>query len=92
MQTPAALREVAEQVKSNIKSGVIILGSPVDKKVLLIAVVTEDLIGTYHAGNIVKHIAAVVGGSGGGRPDMAQAGGCQSEKLDQALKRVADLI
>ncbi len=54
VQTPAALREVADQVKSKIKSGVIVLGSPVDKKVLLIAVVTEDLIGTYHAGNIVK--------------------------------------
>ncbi len=92
VQTPAALREVADRIKSKIKSGIIVLGSPVGKKVFLIAVVTEDLMGTYHAGNIVKQIAALVGGGGGGRPDMAQAGGSQPEKLDQALKKVKDLI
>jgi alanyl-tRNA synthetase len=59
---------------------------------MLIAVVTKDLSGRYHAGNIVKEIASVVGGRGGGRPDMAQAGGNQPENLDQALEKVYEVV
>jgi len=55
-------------------------------------VVTRDLTNKYHAGNIVKQLAAVVGGSGGGRPDMAQAGGNKPENLDQALEKVYEVV
>ena len=59
---------------------------------LLIVVVTKDLTDRYHAGKIVKKIAAVVGGGGGGRPDMAQAGGSRPAMLDQALETACDAI
>ena len=59
---------------------------------MLIAVVSKDLTDRYHAGNIVKEIASVVGGRGGGRPDMAQAGGNQPENLEQALAKACEVI
>ena len=89
---PAALRELADRFKDRIKSGVIVLGSTADGKALLIVIVTKDLAKRYHAGNIVKQIAAIVGGGGGGRPDMAQAGGSEPEKLDLALEQAYDII
>jgi len=60
--------------------------------VLLIAGVTKDLTKRFHAGNIVKAAAEVVGGSGGGRPDMAQAGGTKPEKLDEAIRKACEII
>jgi len=92
VDTPAALRDLADRFKDKIKSGIVVLGSIAGSKVLLIAVVTKDLIDRYHAGNIVKEISAVVGGRGGGRPDMAQAGGTKPEKLDQALEKVYAVV
>ncbi len=89
---PAALRNLADQFKDKIKSGVIVLGSISGPKVLLIVVVTKDLTDRLHAGNIVKQIAAIVGGGGGGRPDMAQAGGTRPEKLDEALAKATDIL
>ena len=59
---------------------------------MLIVAVTKDLTDRYHAGNIVKQVAAIVGGGGGGRPDMAQAGGTQPEKLDEALEKAIGII
>ncbi|MBW2107716.1 MAG: alanine--tRNA ligase [Deltaproteobacteria bacterium] len=91
-ESPAALRDLADQLKAKIKSGVIVLGAKTDKKVMLIAVVTEDLLDKYHAGSIVKQVAAVVGGGGGGRPDMAQAGGSKPEKLQEALNSACDIV
>ncbi len=90
--SPAALRDLADRFKDNLKSGIVVLGSAAGSKVLLLAGVTSDLTQRYHAGDIVKQVAAVVGGSGGGRPDMAQAGGNQPEKLDEALKRAFEII
>jgi alanyl-tRNA synthetase len=58
----------------------------------LIALVSKDLSQRYHAGHIVKELSAMVGGSGGGRPDMAQAGGTQPENLDQALQKTYEII
>jgi alanyl-tRNA synthetase len=75
-----------------MKSGVVVLGSVNDSKVMLIAGVTQDLAGRYHAGNLIKQVAAMVGGRGGGRPDMAQAGGSQPENLDQALAKALEII
>ncbi len=92
VDTPAALRELADRIKEKIKSGIVVLGSPTGSKVLLIVVVTGDLVKRYHAGNIVKEIAAVVDGGGGGRPDMAQAGGSRPEKLDEALAKAYEVI
>ncbi|MGD9323427.1 MAG: DHHA1 domain-containing protein, partial [Desulfobacterales bacterium] len=92
VDTPAALRNLADQFKDKIKSGIVVLGSTVDAKVMLIAVVTKDLTDRYHAGNIITEVAAVVGGRGGGRPDMAQAGGNQPQKLDQALEKAYEVV
>jgi alanyl-tRNA synthetase len=64
----------------------------VGEKAMLLCMVTKDLTGKYNAGDIVKEIAPIVGGSGGGRPDMAQAGGTQPENIDKALKKVRDLL
>ncbi len=80
------LRDYADRIKDRLGSGVALLGAAADGKALLTAVVTKDLTGRFHAGNIVKKAAEVVGGSGGGRPDMAQAGGPEVSKLEEALK------
>ena len=90
--SPTALRDMGDQFKDKIQSGVVVLGSEAAGKVLLIALVTKDLVKRFHAGNIVKEISAIVGGSGGGRPDMAQAGGTQPDKLDYALNRAIEVI
>jgi alanyl-tRNA synthetase len=92
VDTPAALRNLADRFKDKIKSGIVALGSQSDSKAMLIVVVTKDLTDRFHAGNIVKEIAAAVGGRGGGRPDMAQAGGNQPEHLDQALEKVYEVV
>jgi alanyl-tRNA synthetase len=92
VDTPAALRDLADQFKNKIGSGVVVLGAAAEGKAMLIAVVTKDLVDRFHAGNIVKDLAAVVGGKGGGRPDMAQAGGPQPENLEQALERVYEIV
>jgi alanyl-tRNA synthetase len=89
---PAALRELADRFKDRLQSGIVVLGSVSDGKALLIVVVTKDLIKRFHAGKIVKALAALVGGGGGGRPDMAQAGGNEPEHLDTALAKAADVI
>ena len=89
---PAALRELADHYRDKLKSGVIVLGAEVGDKALLIAAVTKDLTNRFHAGNIVKEVAAVVGGRGGGRPDLAQAGGTAPEKLDEALEKVYQIV
>jgi alanyl-tRNA synthetase len=59
---------------------------------MLLCLVTKDLTDRYSAGNIIREIAPIVGGRGGGRPDMAQAGGPNPENLEQALKRLEELI
>ena len=89
---PAALRDLADKFKEKIKSGVVVLGSVAGSKVLLIVGVTKDLTDRYHAGDIIKQVATVVGGSGGGRPDLAQAGGTIPEKLDQALEKAFEVV
>ena len=92
VDTPASLRDLADQFKEKIKSGIVVLGSAAGPKAMLIAVVTKDLTGHYHAGNIIRSLAAVVGGSGGGRPDMAQAGGNQPENIDKALAKAFEVV
>jgi len=89
---PAELRELADRFKDRIKSGIVVLGAVSGGKVLLIAVVSKDLAQRCHAGKLIKQVAATVGGGGGGRPDMAQAGGSYPEKLDMALAGVYDIV
>jgi alanyl-tRNA synthetase len=92
VDTPAALRNLADQLKDKIQSGIVVLGGTAGAKAMLIVVVTQDLTDRYHAGNIIKEIAAEVGGRGGGRSDMAQAGGSQPENLDKALAKTYEVV
>ncbi|MFN3630589.1 MAG: DHHA1 domain-containing protein, partial [Casimicrobiaceae bacterium] len=85
-----SLREMVDDLKNRLGSGVILLGTVTpDGKVSLCAGVTADLTGRFKAGEIVARAAAVVGGKGGGRPDLAMAGGTDAGKLDQALATLA---
>jgi alanyl-tRNA synthetase len=83
-----ALRDFGDKIRDKMKSGVILIGSKVGDKAMLLCMVTKDLTAKYDAGKIVKEIAPIVGGSGGGRPDMAQAGGTKPENLDKALAKL----
>ena len=84
----ATLRETMDKLKDKLKSAAIVLASVADGKVTLIAGVTADLTGKVKAGELVNQVAQQVGGKGGGRPDMAQAGGTQPENLPAALASV----
>ncbi|HJV31506.1 MAG TPA: DHHA1 domain-containing protein, partial [Bacillales bacterium] len=87
------LRNMADDIKQKLESAIIVLGSVDEGKVNLIASVTKDLIDKgYHAGKLVKEVAIRCGGSGGGRPDMAQAGGKDPQKLDEALQFVDEWV
>lgn len=83
-----ALRETMDKLKDKLKSAVIVLASVSDGKVSLAAGVTADLIGKIKAGELVNHVASQVGGKGGGKPDMAMAGGTEPANLPQALASV----
>jgi len=87
-----ALRGMVDDLKNKIGSGIIALGVASGEKVSLIAGVTKDLTGKVKAGELVNHMAGQVGGKGGGRPDMAQAGGSQPENLNAALESVTAWI
>jgi alanyl-tRNA synthetase len=90
---PRALREIADRLRQKHGSAVVALGSDLgDGKAALLVAVTADLTARIKAGDIVKQIAPLIGGSGGGRPDLAQAGGRDASKLDAALSKVAELI
>ncbi|MBU2548794.1 MAG: alanine--tRNA ligase, partial [Proteobacteria bacterium] len=91
VEDPKALREMGDRLKDRIGSGLIALGAENKGKAVLLVIVTPDLQGRFHAGDMIKAMAREVGGGGGGRPDMAQAGGPDPEKLDQALARVREL-
>jgi alanyl-tRNA synthetase len=84
-----ALRETLDKLKDKLKSAAVVLASVSDGKVSLIAGVTADLTGKVKAGELVNFVAQQVGGKGGGRPDMAQAGGTDAAALPAALASVA---
>jgi alanyl-tRNA synthetase len=87
-----ALRDTADQLKSKLGSGVVVLGAVEGDKVFLVASVTQDLAGRLKAGEIIKPVAELCGGRGGGRADFAQAGGSKPDKVDAALALVPELI
>jgi alanyl-tRNA synthetase len=89
---PSMLRELAENTGTKIGSGVVVLGLASNGKASLVAVVSPDLQKRLNAGKIIKRVAELVGGSGGGRPDFAQAGGKDAEKLEDALQNVYNIV
>jgi alanyl-tRNA synthetase len=88
----ASMRETLDKLKGALKSAAIVLAAVDSGKVTLIAGVTADLIQTLKAGELVNHVALQVGGKGGGRPDMAQAGGTDPSNLPKALASVKAFV
>ncbi len=88
----ARLLELADQLRERLGSGVVVLASQHDGQVRLLAAVTKDLAGQVHAGKLVSQIAPIVGGKGGGRPELAQAGGTDPSKIGAALARAIELV
>ena len=88
------LRTIGDQLRGQLKSGVGMLGAVIGEKVNLLCVVTDDLIKTKNlkAGDIVKTVSQLVGGSGGGKPHLALAGGKETDKVDEALKQVPEIV
>jgi alanyl-tRNA synthetase len=90
--SPKELREWADRVKDKLGSGIVLLGASSAGKAMLTCLVTHDLKGTFHAGEIIRQVSGIVGGKGGGRLDMAQGGGDRPEKLTEALEALYGLI
>jgi alanyl-tRNA synthetase len=87
-----ALRELSDSLRQKLGSGVIVLASVEDGKVALITAVTKDLTSKLHAGKIIQELAPLVGGSGGGKPDLAEAGGKDTSGIEKALRTVYPLL
>ncbi len=92
LDSPKTLREVGDKLRDDMGSGVAVLGGEINGKAALLALVSKDLTGKIKAGALVNKVAAMVGGKGGGRPDMAQAGGSMPDKLKEAIASVADHV
>ena len=88
----AGLRAMADQLRDRLKSGIVVLAADQDGKVLFVVGVTKDLVGRFHAGNLAKELAPVVGGKGGGRPDFAEAGGKDAAAIDGLLAKARELV
>jgi alanyl-tRNA synthetase len=89
---PEGMRQLIDTLKSKMGSGVIVLGSGKLNQITFIVGVTKDLTGKLKAGDIVKEVAKITGGGGGGRPDLAQAGGKDASKVDEALRQVPQIV
>jgi alanyl-tRNA synthetase len=81
----AQLRELAEKLRDKLGDSIVLVGSEHEGKAQLVLTVAKPLLGRYKAGELIRGVAQIVGGSGGGRPDMAQAGGTEPGKLDEAI-------
>ena len=90
--SPKQLREVADDLRSRIGSGCIALATVNKGKAALLTAVTPDLAGRYHAGQLIKEIAELMGSRGGGNADLAQAGGGDPAKIKEALRRFQELV
>jgi alanyl-tRNA synthetase len=86
------LRELVDQLRDRLGSGIIVLGGETDGKASLLVAVTSDLTSRFHAGQLIRPLAEHVGGKGGGRPELAQAGGPRPQGLDQALATAESLL
>jgi alanyl-tRNA synthetase len=87
-----ALRSFVDTAKDRIGSGVVVVGSVEDDKAVLVAGITRDLTPRLSAGTLLGQVAALIGGKGGGRPDMAQGGGPDAARLPEAIARVPELV
>jgi alanyl-tRNA synthetase len=87
-----ALRDLSDTLKDRIGEGVVVLGAAIGGKANLLVAVTKGLIATVKAGDIIKALAPIIGGSGGGKPELAQAGGSQPERLEEALSAAARIL
>ncbi|CAK8712471.1 MAG: alanyl-tRNA synthetase [Candidatus Electronema aureum] len=92
LDSPKTLRDVGDKVRDKMGSGAALLGGEFDGKAALLVLVSKDLTGRIKAGDIVSAAAAIVGGKGGGRPDMAQAGGPMADKLPEAMRAVPGIV
>ena len=90
--SPSELRNLADTLRQKLGSGVVVLGMESDGKATLLAAVTDDLTDRVKAGDLVRELAKTVGGRGGGKPNLAQAGGPDVEKLDEALRQAAEVV
>ncbi len=91
--SPEAMREMGDFLRTRLSSVVVVLSAVINGSPLLVTMVTPDLVAKgLHAGNLARDAAKVMGGGGGGRPEMAQAGGKQVEKLEEALQAVPGLV
>jgi alanyl-tRNA synthetase len=86
------LRNLADTFRSKLKSGVVVLGSATDGKVTLLTAVTKDLVDRIPANKLIAHLAPIVGGKGGGKPDLAQAGGKDADRLNEALEKASGAL
>src|SRR5581483_3831537 len=86
------MRELVDRLRDKLQPAVIVLGAVQGDRVVLLAAVSKEVAKKYHAGNIMKQLAPLVGGGGGGRPDFAQAGGKDPSRLDEALQKVYELV
>jgi alanyl-tRNA synthetase len=91
-QDADGLRMAMDKLRDQLGSGIVVLASRGDDKATLCVGVTKDLTNRAKAGDIVKLLAPIVGGGGGGRPDMAQAGGKQPEKIGEVITRAPDIV
>lgn len=92
-QTPDALKTMADDIKSKNTNAVIVLAALTDGKITFVAMAGKDALSKgVHSGKIIKEITAVAGGSGGGKPDMAQGGGKDASKIDDALSKVKEIV
>ena len=88
----AGLRAMSDQLRDRLKSGIVVLAAEDDGKALFVVGVTKDLTPRLHAGNLVKELAPIVGGKGGGRPDFAEAGGKDPSAIDALLSKARELV
>ena len=86
------LREFSDQLRDKLGSGVLVLVADADNKVSLLVAVTKDLTGRVKAGNLIKPLAEIVGGRGGGRPELAQAGGSATNKIEELLQAAPEQL
>jgi alanyl-tRNA synthetase len=86
------LRQLADELKNRLETGVVVLGTPIDGRVSLVAMVTPDLTDRISANDLIQRIAPLVGGGGGGKPDMAEAGGKDPAGLGEALEQTYRVV
>ena len=92
LDSPKTLREVGDKVRDKMGTGIAVLGGAINAKAALLVIVSKDLTDKFKAGEVIKEVAAIVGGKGGGRPDMAQAGGPLADKVGEAIGAAPQII